>query len=506
MRQVSTLPKIVVEADGAPLSAETARTLAEVRIQQRLSLPTLCELTFFDPPDSLPVASALTPGSALRLMLQGRPEHLFVGQVTAVEYAYEPAHGRALRVRGYDLLHQLRKRQPVRGHVQVTFADLARELVADLSISVHAPEPGPLWHRLIQHQQSDLDLLTEVAERCGLYFTLRGDVLEVFTLEGIGEIVPLSLGESLLEARIEVNGNPACRSVSTAGWDPLRAEHHEGQAKIARVGRSVAVEVPPANVGGTGERTLVDEATYDDNQAEALAQAELDRRVAQEVTLWGVAEGDPRLRPGTSVEVRGVATSLAGRYPLTAVNHTIDSHKGFVSEISTAPPVPRPRARATIAALGIVTRLGDPDGLGRVQVSLPTYGNVESGWMGVLTAGAGSGKGLVTLPDVGDHVLVLFPHGDPAQGVILGGLYGIQGPPDTGIEEGGVQRYTFLTPGGQRLRLDDARKALRLENSEGSYVELTPDKLLLHARCDLAIEAPGRSVVIRGQSIDFERA
>jgi phage baseplate assembly protein V len=499
-------PEVVVEAGGAPISLEESRALGEVRVHQRLSLPTLCELVFVDPPGSLlGSASPLAPGVTLKVTARGVDEPLFLGQVTAGEHAYGPSRTREMRVRGYDLLHRLRKRQPVRAHVQVTLPDLARELVADLGLAVVASESGPLWPRLIQCRQSDLDLLREVAERSGLYFTLRRDTLHLLTLRGIGDMVPLMLGESLLEARIEINEDPACRAVSATGWDPFRVEPHEGRATVARVGRDVAAQRLVGRIGAD-QRTLVDESVQDPRQAEAIAQAELDFRVAQEVTFWGVAEGDPRLRPGTPVVIHGVAPSVAGRYVVTAANHIVDGSRGYISEISTAPVAPRARVTATIAALGIVTEVADPDGLGRVRASLPTYGNVETEWMSVLTAGAGVRKGFVSLPDVGDQVLVLFVSGDPARGVILGGLYGTQESPDWGVEAGAVRRYTFVTPGGQRVRLDDTLEAVRVENSAGSYVELTPGRVMLHARADLAIEAPGRSVVIRGQSIDFERA
>src|SRR5262249_33639581 len=154
-------------------------------------------------------------------------------------------------------------------------------------------------------------------------------------------------------------------------------------------------------------RTLVNEVVQGDSQAEAIAQAELDARVAHEVTFWGVADGDPRLCPGTPVVIQGIAPMAAGRYVLTAVNHTLDRRMGFVSEISPAPSRPRPRSRGAIVAPGIVTRIDDPDGMGRVKASLPTYQNVETEWMSVLTAASGAQKGLVSLPDVHDHVLVL---------------------------------------------------------------------------------------------------
>jgi phage protein D/phage baseplate assembly protein gpV len=505
MSRLLSLPEVLVEAEGAALSSEYLHALGEVRVQQRLSLPTLCELTFSDPPGPLAGAARLAPGTALRVVVTGQKEPLFVGQVTAVEYCYGPAHDLEIRVRGYDLLHQLRKRQSVRAHVQVTTRDLAQELVADLGLTVQAAESGPLWPRLIQHRQSDLKLLQEVAARCGLYLAVRGNVLHLLTLQGTGETLPLSLGETLLEARIEINADAVCRSVTAAGWDPSRVEIHEGQVSQARVGRAVAAEVAPASVGGSGKRELVDEGAPNDDHAEGIAQAELDLRVAREVTLWGIAEGDPRLRPGTPVEVTGVADAVAGRYVLSSVTHTIDARKGFVSEISSYPPAPRARTHSSMATPGVVTQIDDPEKLGRIRVSLPTYGNVETDWMGVLSAGAGAGKGFMTLPDIGDHVLVLFAHEDPGQGVVLGGLYGAQEPPDVGIDGGEVRRFTLLTPGGQRIRLDDGQQTIRMENSGGSYCELSPQKVRVHAAADLEIEAPGQRVVIRGKNIDFER-
>jgi uncharacterized protein involved in type VI secretion and phage assembly len=505
MTAIQKLPALNIELGGAALSASDARTLRELRVQQRLSLPALCELTFIDSPRQLAETSVV--GTPLRITTKESAE-LFSGEITAVQHVYDPRRGEELRLRGYDLLHRLRKRQPVRAHVQLTLADLFNELLADSGVTVDAAEAGPLWQRLIQYRHSDFALAAELAERCGLYFTLRENVLHLFTLKGEGDEVPLELGKSLLEARIEVNADSSCSSVSTTGWDPLRVEQHSGKAASARSGREVSAEAGPELVGGQGERSLVDETLQDDRQAEAIAQAELDLHAAGEVVLWGVAEFDNKLRPGATVNVKGVARQLAGKYVLTAVDHTVDSEKGFVSTISTAPPAAARRNTHATAALGIVTHVNDPEGLGRVRLKLPTFEDVETDWLCVLTAGAGMGKGLLALPDVNDTVLVLFPHGDPAQGVVLGGLYGTERGPnwDWGIDEEAVKRYTFITSGGQKLRLDDSKKLIRLENSDGSYVELAPERVLLHAATDLQLEAPGRRVIVKGQAIDFQQS
>ncbi|MEO8286263.1 MAG: phage baseplate assembly protein V [Chloroflexota bacterium] len=502
--RVRSLPAVNVEAGGSLLPAQEMRALSSVRVQQTLSMPSLCELVFSDPPGP-PNATTLQPGTRLRVGVPANTTPLFVGEVTAVEYIYGPAGGREVRVRAYDLLHRLRKRQSVRVHVQVALHDLAQQLVSDLGLTVQSDDSSPLWRQLFQHRQSDLGLLVEMAERCGLYLSVREETLHLLTLRGSGDTIPLKLGESLLEARIEVNGDPACRSVSVAGWDAQSVAAHEGQAGNARSGRSVRAGVPPDRVGGDGTRQLVGEAAQDDRHAEGMAQAELDLRTAREVTLWGIAEGDPRLRPGVPVDVSGVADAVAGHYVLATVVHTIDDRLGFVTELSSTPPPPHERTSGAVAAFGVVTQVDDPDGLGRVRVMLPTYGEVETDWMGVVCVAAGEGKGLVALPDTGDKVLVLFSHEDPAQGVILGGLYGTQAPPDPGIDGGAVRRYTLRTPGGSYIQFDDGNKMVRLQDSEGSYLEFTEDKVLLHSMTALDIEAPGKPLTIRAQTIDFER-
>jgi phage baseplate assembly protein gpV/phage protein D len=508
MRRIATLSRVNVEIDGRPITQIESQALGEVHVRQRLSAPAQCELVFFDPTERFDDASAMTLGASLRVLVSD--QELFAGQITAVEYVHGPEAGRELRVRAYDPLHRLGKRQPVRAHVQFTLTSLASEIVAGVGLSVEAVSAAdrPVWKRMIQHRQSDLELLVEIAERCGLYFAARGSSLHIFSMEGVGLPVPLALGDSLFEARIEINGARACRAISAKGWDPWHAEARSGQARRARSGRNVRAEASPNRMGGSGERMLTDVTVQDDRQAEAFAQAELDLCAAREVTLWGVAEGDARLRPGAPVNVQGVAASLAGQYVLTSVNHTIDSRRGFISEISTAPPaLGRQAERAfagALSALGVVTKIDDPEKLGRVKVSLPAFGDVETDWMEVLSAGGGEGKGLLMIPDVGDRVLALCAGGDPAQGIVLGGLFGPKGLPDDAFDGGAVRRFTMRSPQGQVIRLDDSERSLRLENSEGSFVELLPHKVRLHAATDLEIEAPGRSIVIRGAKVDFQ--
>ena len=492
------LPALEVRLGGAPLPPEALASLERVRVHQALSVPSQCELVLADPRGAL-AREAVAPGTPLEVRAGRDGEPLFEGDVTAVELSYGPRRDLRLRVRGYDLLHRLRERQPVRAHAGLSALELARELTGELGLQVEASGPAPPWRHRVQHRQTDLEWLVELAARSGLYLALRGQTLHLATLEGLGAPLPLAYGETLLEADVELNARGACRSVKGAGWSARDVTSHAAVAASPRSGRAVRASGAPS----PGERTVADVSAEVDAHVEGQAQALLDASAAREVVLCGVAQGDPRLRPLAKVELLGLSPLVNGTYVLTEVSHTIDADRGFLSELSTAPPSAPPRPAAAGMALGVVTEVDDRSG--RVKVRLPAHAGVETDFLPISTLGAGGNKGLTLVPDRDDTVLVLYAHGDPAEGVVIGGLYGEAGPPDAGVESGRVQRFSLHSRAGHRVVLDDARKTLRLEDPTGSFLELGPDGVQLHAAVPLTLEAPGQDIVIRGDAVDFRR-
>lgn len=503
MTAITTLPELVVRADGTPLSHADRRPLTGLRVQQRLSVPTLAELTFVDPPATVDLQRRLGPGTQLQVALAEAGTVLFDGDTTAVEHVYQADRDVVVRVRGYDRLHRLRKRQQVRTFRDVTAAELTRQLAGAAGLEVDVADSGPRWPQITQHVHSDLELLQEITAGAGLFFAVVDGVLRLFTLDGRERERRLQPGANLWQARTEVNAERASRRVTAFGWDPGRFDVHRGEASGARVSTE-ADGVTPVQVGGSDQRWLTHRGAPTRELAHAEAQAELDARAAGEVTLWGVAEGDPGLRPGVPVRIDDPAGATLGRHVVTSATHTV-GEQGFLTEFDTEPPRDHRRDRPPALAPGRVVDVDDPDGLGRVKVELATFDEAATEWLQVALPAAGADKGLVALPDVDDHVLVALPHGDPARGVVVGGVYGPHRPPDSGVEDARVGRYTFTTRGGQRLVLDETTDRVRVDNADGSFVELAPDRVRVHAAADLTIEAPGRRIRLVADAIDLER-
>jgi phage protein D/phage baseplate assembly protein gpV len=495
---------VEVRVDGQPLlDPDRVRS---VRVASRLAQPSQCELVLAPGHGQPGWPAPWRFGTRLAVRVTGEPDELFTGEVTAIELAHGPDGSAEVRVRAYDLLHRLRKRQRPRVFEDVTVADVVAQLTADLDLTLLAPDAGPRLDRLVQHRQSDFELLLELTGRAGLYPVLRGRELRLVTLAGHGEPVTLRLGGSLWDLRVEANLDRVVRRVTALGWHSQRAEALAEPAAGPR-GLPRRLDPDPGEVGVEGERFLVDRPVRGSAELAALAQADLDASAHRAVTVSGVADGDARLWAGRRVALAGVPAEVSDEHLLAEVVHTVGA-AGYQSSFSTAvpPPPAAPVATGSALTLGRVTDVSDPEGLGRVRVELPAVGDLDAGWLAVLCPGAGPDRGLVALPDVGDTVLVGLPGQRPADGVVLGSLYGTVAPPDPGVVGGAVRRWSLRTAAGQSVVVDDAGGLVRVENQGGSFLELGPDRLRLHATTDLVIEAPGQGITVRARSVDFEQA
>lgn len=509
MRPIEALPEVSVLVDHDPVPRALLASLGSVRVARELSLPAQCQVAFaLDGTPATASADLLRRaalGCRLEVRVQGDARTLFAGDITAHEWDHRPDGGAELRVRAYDELHRLRKRQRVTVRDRVTLADVVAELAGEAGLGVEVSPSAARWPMLVQHAGSDLDLITDLARDAGLYVVVDGDTLQVIDLAGHGDPVELELHRSLLSARFETNTDPACRSVSASGWDPVTAEALVGQATEARSIRLPARRTAPDAVRADGERYITAQHGPAGDHLDGAAQAELDRRVAREVTMVAVAAGDAAIVPGRRVRVAGVAEPVAGDYVVVSTVHTIDG-AGYLVELDTRPPEPDPPTGGCEVTVGVVDSADDPEGRGRVKVSLPAYSNVELDWRPVVTPGAGSHKGLVALPDEGDRVLLLLPGGDPAAAVVVGGFHGRDGPADHGVVRGSVKRWSFATPGGQRVILDDDVGQVVLANRDGSSMVLAPDQVTVHSATDLSIEAPGNTITLTADRVDLRRA
>ena len=163
----------------------------------------------------------------------------------------------------------------------------------------------------------------------------------------------------------------------------------------------------------------------------------------------------------------------------------------------------------------LVSDIKDPDGQGRVKVTLPwspdTGGDQYDAWARLVTMMAGNNRGTWFVPDVNDEVLVVFEGGDPRRPYVVGGLWnGKDSPPESmdgagnnykkvirsrnGVkvtldDQDGQEKLILETPGGQRVTMKDGPGSVVIEDSNGNSVKLETSGITVTASAKVTVNA-----------------
>lgn len=163
----------------------------------------------------------------------------------------------------------------------------------------------------------------------------------------------------------------------------------------------------------------------------------------------------------------------------------------------------------------LVSDIKDPDGQGRVKVTLPwspdTGGDQYEAWARLATMMGGNNRGSWFIPDVSDEVLVVFEGGDPRRPYVVGGLWnGSDSPPETmdgagnnykkvirsrnGVrvtldDQDGQEKLILETPGGQRMTMKDGPGSVVIEDSNGNSVKLETSGITVTASAKVTVNA-----------------
>jgi phage baseplate assembly protein gpV len=480
-RWLASVPVPAILLDGDPLPAPVAARLAWLRVRRELNRPAACEF------EVEAVIPGIRAGAALVVTVSGG--RLFEGEVVAVEHRLGPDQVERVRLRAFDAGHLLRQRGEFKARADLTLGELVAAIAADAGLSAVTDADSARRPRVLQVGESDLALLNRLASAAGLAWREEGRTIHLFD-PADSDVREVAWGAELIEAVLTADATRPTGEVRAVGWDPVRRATVEGLA----VGPDFA---PAENLSG-GVHGV-------DADADDRARARLAYQAAASSTLRAVLRGDAGWRPGLGLRI---ADRPGEPYRLTSVEQVLDPASGWVTLVDSA-PLPTDAGHgpehATGFTLGTVLDVDDPERAGRIRVTLPALGELESEWLPVVVAGAGEGRGLLCLPRVDDLVVVLHALADPGRGVVLGGLYPGTAAEDAGLADDTIGSYLWAGPEGQLLRLTAREDRVRLANAGGSWLEFSDSGVLLQAATDLTIAAPGRRLLIRADTVDFER-
>lgn len=163
----------------------------------------------------------------------------------------------------------------------------------------------------------------------------------------------------------------------------------------------------------------------------------------------------------------------------------------------------------------LVIDIKDPDGQGRVKVTLPwsqDTGNARyEAWARLATLMGGNDRGSWFIPDVNDEVLVVFEGGDPRRPYVVGGLWnGKDAPPQSmdgsgdnnlkvlrsrnGVkitldDTSGQETMILETPGGQKITLYDGAASIEAVDINGNSIKMEASGITVNTPAKLTVTA-----------------
>jgi uncharacterized protein involved in type VI secretion and phage assembly len=180
----------------------------------------------------------------------------------------------------------------------------------------------------------------------------------------------------------------------------------------------------------------------------------------------------------------------------------------------TAPDtVPDDGARFWGVTVGLVTSNKDPEGLGRVKVTLPWLADgFETDWARVVSPMAGKARGLYALPEVDDEVLVGFEHGRLDAPFVLGALWNGKDKPPESNSDGKNDHRSLTSRSGHVIRLSDKSGEEKIEILDKSgknsvVVDTKSNTVTVTGDTDVVVRATKGKLTLAGdQGVEISSA
>ncbi|HEX6032701.1 MAG TPA: VgrG-related protein [Tepidiformaceae bacterium] len=538
---IPLLPQLYLNIGGSEVPADLSQAISRIEVDLHLYLPDMFTIELHDEGFRWVEHSLLKIGQVVEVAArpsedeQRSPTPLLSGEVVSIEATYPESGVPTLIVRGYDLSHRLHRGRKVRSFRQMTDSDIAARIAQERGLAAEVDSTDHVHQHLYQENLSDYEFLARRARALGFVLQVEAKKL-LFRKPATIALPPVELDyrSTLLDFRPRLTASAQVGNVNVRGWDPTEkraivgtaknADYRTSKLKFERHGNEFA-----AQAFGAAETAVSDEPVASQAEGDAFAVARISHLWSGDVHADAEAIGNPRIRAGSVVTVQGVGDRFGGDYFVTNVRHTFDASGHYRTSFTVGGYGPdttadllfdgagrmEEQARAVTrgVVIGIVTQNQDPEDQARVKVKFPWLADdSESHWARLASPMAGDDRGLLTIPEVNDEVLVAFEHGDFNRPYVIGALWnGVDKPPvaaSRAVDGSGVVRRIFKTRAGHVIQLDDTSGKEKIEiidksNGNKVVIDTAANKITVDARLEVEIKG-GQKVAIKAPQVEIE--
>lgn len=345
MTATARVPDFDIRCDGVRLKPDARTDVASVTVQEDLDALSMFEVVLYNwDSERLAVswsdAALFAIGTEVRIALGfvGDLHPVMTGEVTSLEPTFSEGQPPMLTVRGYDHRHRLARGQKTRTFTRTTDGAIARRLAQEAGLRPVVTDTRTSLEYVVQHNQTDLEFLRQRARLIGYEVHVRDKVLYFQPPQhGRAPSVTLTVGDDISDFTPRLRTSHQVGEVCVRGWDVARK-----QVVVATVGAGQesttmgGAATGPRRTGqafGRAAATSVDVPVPDRARADQMARGQFDALALTYISGEVRCAGQPRLRAGQVVDIRGAGRTFSGAYYLTSVTHRMNTGEGYRTDL-----------------------------------------------------------------------------------------------------------------------------------------------------------------------------
>ncbi len=336
----SLIPGFEVRLDGKALPPTAANDVVEVSVDQALGTPAMFTVHLAPRQPARGKGSwadeeLFAEGGKVEILMGygAKLKTVIEGEITGLELEYRSDQALTVTICGHDRLHRLLRGRKTRIFNKKKDSDVARAIAREAGLKAKVDDSGAALDCIVQHQQTDLEFLTERARRIGWEVLLRDKDQLCFRerKEAGGKTVTLAWDRGLLEFSPRASLVGQAGKVKVSGWIPgkrkiLRATADAGE--LAAMGGSKS---GPARADKLFNKAtaLIAQPLTNPAEAKSVADGELENMALAYLEAQAVVVGSPDYRAGTVIEIEGFGKRFSGPYYVDSTRHEFHPGEGY---------------------------------------------------------------------------------------------------------------------------------------------------------------------------------
>lgn len=249
---------------------------------------------------------------------------MFDGEITSISPTFPESGMSTVSIQARTRLHRLQGTPKTRTFQNVTDKQIVERIAREMRLTPQVDDTETVHSYVMQHNQTDLQFLTERAGRIGFELLVDGRKL-VFKRDEPGdrEVYTLEWGRSLKSFNPTLETLRQVQQVTVRGYDPSSKREIVGRAGIGAVATRMGGQVAEAAFGVRTEDIRVETPVASQAEADQLAHALFNSRALEFITGTGSSIGISQLRAGQAVDLLGLGPRFSGRYQIARSTHSI---------------------------------------------------------------------------------------------------------------------------------------------------------------------------------------